>query len=694
MAANPQDGQNNELFDAPEKDGGEDSKAEKVVRKRAPKKTTEEKAVEAPKHAAGEKPTRGRPPKSHAIEAEKRAEEKAPKSEERPEIKSNSHDKHEEIKEVKSHAQPKPEEIKEAKPHVHAKPEAVKENKTAEPVVQNNKTAEAPPPRPAFKDNPPQTDKHSPSQPRHSGSSYGGSQGGYNRNYQGSSSHSSHSHGHSSPHHNNNNSGGNTGNNNNSGNSGNTGNNNNSGGNGNNYNNSNNYNNNANNPNTGASANYQSLQNQQFQQHQYVEAKGFTIKDLKDRTAEDLLKLTVELNINLGHLKPRKGNLIMRIMHEQIKKAGGYAAEGVLDILEDGYGFLRTASYSMNEKDVYVSPSQIRRFDLRTGDVIIGQTRAPKEGEKFAALLRIEAINFDEPEKVKTRKSFDNLIPYYPTEKFLMENAKPQSDLSTRIIDLMSPVGKGQRGLIVAPPKAGKTTLLKYIANSIIENHPEVELMILLIDERPEEVTDMQRSVDVEVISSTFDEPLEHHIKVSELTLEKAKRLVENDKHVVILLDSITRLARAYNLQIPSSGQTLTGGVNPAALYKPKKFFGAARNIEGSGSLTILATALVETGSKLDDIIFEEFKGTGNMELVLDRKLFEKRLFPCIDIKRTGTRKEELLLNKETLNKVWILRKILEPLSPSEAMQLLIDRMSKTKNNKDFLESMRIADAN
>ncbi|HNY12419.1 MAG TPA: transcription termination factor Rho, partial [Candidatus Wallbacteria bacterium] len=323
------------------------------------------------------------------------------------------------------------------------------------------------------------------------------------------------------------------------------------------------------------------------------------------------------MNINLGHLKPRKGNLIMRIMHEQIQKAGGYAAEGVLDILEDGYGFLRTASYSMNEKDVYVSPSQIRRFDLRTGDVIIGQTRAPKEGEKFAALLRIEAINFDEPEKVKTRKSFDNLIPYYPTEKFLMENAKPQSDLSTRIIDLISPVGKGQRGLIVAPPKAGKTTLLKYIANSIIENHPEVELMILLIDERPEEVTDMQRSVDVEVISSTFDEPLEHHIKVSELTLEKAKRLVENDKHVVILLDSITRLARAYNLQIPSSGQTLTGGVNPAALYKPKKFFGAARNIEGSGSLTILATALVETGSKLDDIIFEEFKGTGNMELVL-----------------------------------------------------------------------------
>ncbi|OGM06582.1 MAG: transcription termination factor Rho [Candidatus Wallbacteria bacterium GWC2_49_35] len=390
----------------------------------------------------------------------------------------------------------------------------------------------------------------------------------------------------------------------------------------------------------------------------------------------------------------RTNLLIMRIMHEQIKRAGGYAAEGVLDILEDGYGFLRTATYSINEKDVYVSPSQIRRFDLRTGDVIIGQTRAPKEGEKFAALLRIEAINFDEPEKIRNRKAFDTLVPFYPNEKFTLEKKVDYGDLSTRIVDLMAPVGKGQRGLIVAPPKAGKTTLLKSIANSIIENHPEVEVMILLIDERPEEVTDMQRSVNAEVISSTFDEPLEHHIRVSELTLEKAKRMVENNKHVVILLDSITRLARAYNLHLPSSGQTLTGGVNPAALYKPKKFFGAARNIEGAGSLTILATALVETGSKLDDIIFEEFKGTGNMELILDRKLFDKRLFPCMDIKRTGTRKEELLLDKDTLNKVWILRKILDPLSPSEAMQLVVDRMSKTKKNKDFLESMHVSDAN
>ncbi|HOT76679.1 MAG TPA: transcription termination factor Rho, partial [Candidatus Wallbacteria bacterium] len=329
-----------------------------------------------------------------------------------------------------------------------------------------------------------------------------------------------------------------------------------------------------------------------------------------------------------------------------------------------------------------------------TGDVIIGQTRATKEGEKFAALLRIEAINFEEPEKIKHRKNFDTLVPFYPNEKFTLEKKADYGDLSTRIVDLISPVGKGQRGLIVAPPKAGKTTLLKSMANSIIENHPEAEVMILLIDERPEEVTDMQRSVNAEVISSTFDEPLEHHIRVSELTLEKAKRMVENNKHVVILLDSITRLARAYNLHLPSSGQTLTGGVNPAALYKPKKFFGAARNIEGGGSLTILATALVETGSKLDDIIFEEFKGTGNMELILDRKLFEKRLFPCMDIKRTGTRKEELLLDKDTLNKVWILRKILEPLSPAEAMQLVVDRMSKTKRNKDFLESMHVADAN
>jgi len=458
-------------------------------------------------------------------------------------------------------------------------------------------------------------------------------------------------------------------------------------------NNANNYN--RPNPSSQPANNYNNNNYQQsMPQHQYVEvARGFTIQDLNKKTIAELFQIAQDMNVP-PHIHKKQPNLIMRIMHEQIKRAGGYAAEGVLDILEDGYGFLRTATYSINEKDVYVSPSQIRRFDLRTGDIIIGQTRAPKEGEKFAALLRIEAINFEEPEKIKSRKSFDTLVPYYPNEKFVMEKKADYSDLSTRIVDLISPVGKGQRGLIVAPPKAGKTTLLKSIANSIIENHPEVEVMILLIDERPEEVTDMQRSVDAEVISSTFDEPLEHHIRVSELTLEKAKRMVENDKNVVILLDSITRLARAYNLQLPSSGQTLTGGVNPAALYKPKKFFGAARNIEGGGSLTILATALVETGSKLDDIIFEEFKGTGNMELILDRKLFEKRLFPCIDIKRTGTRKEELLLDKDTLNKVWILRKILEPLSPAEAMQLVVDRMSKTKKNKDFLESMHVSSEN
>ncbi|MCK9223728.1 MAG: transcription termination factor Rho [Candidatus Muirbacterium halophilum] len=361
-------------------------------------------------------------------------------------------------------------------------------------------------------------------------------------------------------------------------------------------------------------------------------------------------------------------------------------ARGVLEILPDGYGFLRSNTFTQSKEDVYVSPVQIRRFNLQTGDDIIGQVRLPDDPDKYRALIKIETVNYLTVEENRKRVVFDKLIPIFPDEMIPLEYKG--GPLSPRVIDIVAPIGKGQRGLIVAPPKAGKTTLLKQIANSISKNFPEATLIILLIDERPEEVTDIQRSTKAEVVASTFDEPITKHIQVSEIVLERAKRLVEQGKDVVVLLDSITRLARAYNLALPTTGQTLSGGVNPSALYKPKRFFGAARNIENGGSLTILATALVDTGSKMDDVIFEEFKGTGNCELVLDRKLFDKRIFPAIDIKRSGTRKEELLLEKEVLTRIWTLRKVLEPLSPAEAMELLNKKLHNTKDNIEFLLSI------
>lgn len=361
-------------------------------------------------------------------------------------------------------------------------------------------------------------------------------------------------------------------------------------------------------------------------------------------------------------------------------------AEGFLDILPDGYGFLRPSQFLPSPQDVYVSPSQIKRFGLRTGDMIKGQVRTPKDNERFFALLKVETINGQEAESAAKRLNFDNLTPIYPLERLSLE-CQPE-EISTRLIDLIAPLGKGQRGLIVSPPKAGKTMLLKKIANSITTNYPNVHLMVLLIDERPEEVTDMARSVKGDVVSSTFDEPPENHIRVSEMVLERAKRLVESKKDVVILLDSITRLARAYNLVVAPSGRTLSGGVDPSALYKPKRFFGAARNIEEGGSLTILATALVETGSRMDDVIFEEFKGTGNMELILDRRLAERRIFPAIDVQRSGTRKEELLLSKEELDMMWCFRKIFNNVSPGETMEALADNFLKTKTNLDLLQNV------
>jgi transcription termination factor Rho len=375
-------------------------------------------------------------------------------------------------------------------------------------------------------------------------------------------------------------------------------------------------------------------------------------------------------------------------LQAQAEKEGLIFAEGVLEILPEGFGFLRSPDYNYlpGPDDIYVSPSQIRRFDLRTGDTISGQVRPPKEGENYFALVKIEAVNFESPEEARNKIFFDNLTPLYPQERLRLETGK--EGLSGRVMDLLTPLGKGQRGLIVAPPRTGKTMLLQSIANSITTSHPEVVLIVLLIDERPEEVTDMQRSVHGEVISSTFDEPASRHVQVAEMVIEKAKRLVEHKKDVVILLDSITRLARAYNTIVPPSGKVLSGGVDSNALQRPKRFFGAARNIEEGGSLTIVATALIETGSRMDDVIFEEFKGTGNCEIILDRKLVDKRVFPAIDINRSGTRKEELLLTKEELNRVWVLRKILNQLSPTEAMELLLDRLSKAKSNADFLNSM------
>ncbi len=384
----------------------------------------------------------------------------------------------------------------------------------------------------------------------------------------------------------------------------------------------------------------------------------------------------------------RKHELVFRILQAQAEKDGLVFAEGVLETLPEGYGFLRAPDYNYlpGPDDIYVSPSQIRRFELRTGDTISGQVRQPKEGENYFALVKIEAVNFESPEEARNKIFFDNLTPLYPEERLSLETGK--GSLSGRVMDLLTPLGKGQRGLIVAPPRTGKTMLLQSIANSITTNHPEVVLIVLLIDERPEEVTDMQRSVHGEVISSTFDEPASRHVQVAEMVIEKAKRLVEHQKDVVILLDSITRLARAYNAIVPPSGKVLSGGVDSNALQRPKRFFGAARNIEEGGSLTIVATALIETGSRMDDVIFEEFKGTGNCEIILDRKLVDKRVFPAIDINRSGTRKEELLLTKEELNRIWVLRKVLNQLSPTEAMELLLDKISKAKSNAEFLASM------
>ncbi|MCX5800083.1 MAG: transcription termination factor Rho [Candidatus Eisenbacteria bacterium] len=411
------------------------------------------------------------------------------------------------------------------------------------------------------------------------------------------------------------------------------------------------------------------------------------IAEMKGKTVPELVQAAQELNI-AGASGMRKQELMFKILEAQTQKNGLIFAEGVLEILSEGYGFLRSPDYNYlpGPDDIYVSPSQIKRFDLRTGDTVSGQVRPPKDGERYFALLRVEAVNFESPEVAKEKILFDNLTPLYPQEKIRLENKS--RDISTRIMDLLAPIGKGQRGLIVSPPRAGKTILLQKIANSVTENHPEIILIVLLIDERPEEVTDMERSVNGEVVSSTFDEPAERHVQVAEMVLEKAKRLVEHKRDVVVLLDSITRLARAHNTVVPHSGKILSGGVDANALQKPKRFFGAARNIEDGGSLTIVATALVETGSRMDEVIFEEFKGTGNMELVLDRRLSDKRIFPALDINKSGTRHEELLLSPEELNKIWILRKFLNELNSVEAMEFLVDKMGQTKTNKKFLESM------
>ena len=412
------------------------------------------------------------------------------------------------------------------------------------------------------------------------------------------------------------------------------------------------------------------------------------INDLKDMTIQRLTQVAQDMAVP-GATGMRKQELIFQILRTQTEQSGNLFSEGVLEVLPDGYGFLRAPDYNYlaGPDDIYVSPSQVRRFDLHTGDTVSGQVRAPKEGERYFALIKVEAVNFESPERAKEKLFFENLTPLYPLEKVRLETTG--DNLAARVLDLMVPVGKGQRGLIVAPPRTGKTMLLQNIAQSVAINHPEVFLIVLLIDERPEEVTDMQRSVRGEVIASTFDEPAQRPVQVAEMVIEKAKRLVEHGKDVLILLDSITRLARAYNTVIPTSGKVLSGGLDSNALQKPKRFFGAARNIEDGGSLTIIATALVDTGSRMDDVIFEEFKGTGNMEIHLDRKLTDKRVFPSIDITKSGTRKEELLIAKEDLNRVWVLRKVLNPLSPVEAMELLLDKMGKTKSNADFLSAMQ-----
>jgi transcription termination factor Rho len=418
------------------------------------------------------------------------------------------------------------------------------------------------------------------------------------------------------------------------------------------------------------------------------EGGRLNITALKDKSIQELTQIAKNLNV-AGATGMRKQELIFQILKAQTEQSGFIFSEGVLEVLPDGFGFLRAPDYNYlpGPDDIYVSPSQIRKFDLQTGDTVSGQIRPPKEGERYFALIKVEAVNFEAPEQARDKLFFENLTPLYPQERIVLETAP--DNLSARVMDLMTPIGKGQRGLIVAPPRTGKTMLLQNIAQSVAKNHPEVYLIVLLIDERPEEVTDMQRSVQGEVISSTFDEPAQRHVQVAEMVIEKAKRLVEHKKDVLILLDSITRLARAYNAVIPPSGKVLSGGLDSNALQKPKRFFGAARNIEEGGSLTIIATALVDTGSRMDDVIFEEFKGTGNMEIHLDRKLSDKRVFPAIDMQKSGTRKEELLLPSADLNRVWVLRKVLAPLSPTEAMELLLDKMSKAKTNADFLSSMQ-----
>jgi transcription termination factor Rho len=412
-----------------------------------------------------------------------------------------------------------------------------------------------------------------------------------------------------------------------------------------------------------------------------------TIAELKEKNITELTKIARTLELP-GASGLRKQDLIFKILQAQSEKEGHIFAEGVLEILPDGYGFLRSPDYNYlpGPDDIYVSPSQIRKFDLKTGDTISGQVRPPHEGEKYFALVKIEAVNFESPDEARNKILFDNLTPLYPQERLKLETTRENA--SARVMDLLTPLGKGQRGLIVSPPRAGKTMLLQNVANSITTNHPEVVLMVLLIDERPEEVTDMQRSVKGEVISSTFDEPAARHVQVAEMVIEKAKRLVEHKRDVVSLLDSITRLARAYNTIVPPSGKVLSGGVDSNALQRPKRFFGSARNIEEGGSLTIIATALIDTGSRMDDVIFEEFKGTGNSEIILERKLVDKRVFPAIDIQRSGTRKEELLIPREDLSRIWVLRKVLNPLSPVEAMELLIDKLGKAKSNGEFLANM------
>jgi len=418
-----------------------------------------------------------------------------------------------------------------------------------------------------------------------------------------------------------------------------------------------------------------------------MNVKKMNLKELKAKKISELTSMAKKAGLE-GVSGMRKQELIFSLLQAEIEKNGSIYGEGVLETLTDGFGFLRAPDYNYlpGPDDIYVSPSQIRRFNLRTGDTVSGQIRPPKDSERYFALLKVEAINHEDPEVSRDKILFDNLTPLYPQDRLILET--DAEDFTMRIMDLLTPIGMGQRGLIVSPPRAGKTVILQKIANSIAENHEDVALIVLLIDERPEEVTDMQRSVKGEVISSTFDEPATRHVQVAEMVIEKAKRLVEYKRDVVILLDSITRLARAYNTVVPPSGKVLSGGVDSNALHRPKRFFGAARNIEDGGSLTVIATALIDTGSRMDEVIFEEFKGTGNMEIYLDRKLSDRRIFPAIDINRSGTRKEELLLERSDLNRVWILRKVLQPLSPIDTMEFLLEKMSETKTNAEFLDSM------